>query len=468
MNVYSFAIFCFAFCSFFTGVLVWLRRQDSAGRIFLIFSLNNAAFGIFFAAFLLRNNPYDEALFLVRSANYFAVIVPATWLHFCLSFCKLQSKKWEAAKFIAYLVSFCIASTAFSPLFIPFIRPLLSFAYYATAGVTYNAFVIYFVMVVLIGFGLLIFKTMHASATEKKQYFGFIVSTAVAYTGAGLTFFPVYGFEFPQYGMLLMPSYPFVMAYYIMQGGLFDEERMAAAAHKDKLAALGILTASINHEIRAPLFVIRGTMEMESQNDKLNSKVLAQVDRITGIVSRLTHFAKKGVEEEAKIEAIDLKEILSDIRPLFQHQLNYQSIEYSQETPNDLPKVMADRRYLEEILFNLILNACQAVRETKDPKIKLTASRISSNVKRGRGGLRDTSYVSRDASEIEILISDNGPGIAPDQQKNIFKPFHTTKSEGTGLGLYITRQLVEKCGGKIEVQSELGKGASFSLIFRAI
>ena len=296
-----------------------------------------------------------------------------------------------------------------------------------------------------------------------------MATTGLGFLGGSLTFPPVYGVALPQYGLWIMPLYPLFMAISIMKYGLLTEENLVLVAHKDKLAALGVLTASINHEIRSPLFMLRGTIET-STNPETKAKLLCQIDRLTDIVSRVTHFAKKGVDEAAKIEALDLKEVLTDIRPLFQHQLNYQHIEYQQEIPADLPKVMADRRYLEEILFNLILNACQALKNTPDPKINLSAHAekmsfprpVVSIVEPRRESSR-RSLVSSLTPAITITIEDNGPGISSEQIKHIFKPFHTTKTEGTGLGLYITKQLVEKCGGKIEVKSEIGKGAKFTV-----
>ncbi len=162
---------------------------------------------------------------------------------------------------------------------------------------------------------------------------------------------------------------------------------------------------------------------------------------------------------------MDLKEVLTDIRPLFQHQINYQGIQYLQEIPANLPKILADKRYLEEILFNLILNACQALKSVSQPTIKLSAATLEHH----RLKTKDNRLGSRASGlgpAIVVTIADNGYGISSDQLKNIFKPFHTTKSEGTGLGLYITKQLIEKCNGKIEISSVPKKSTNFKIYFR--
>lgn len=459
MNPYAYSVLAFGVGALLIAVLVWAKLQNKTGFHYFLFSLFSGLWGLFAAQAYSNNFSYTESLFFSRIANLFALWIGPAWYGFVLVFSKTAKNKlpWKIL-YVLFGVSFVLSFFSFSSLYLD-VYEIVGFKYHPKSGPLYHIFTATFFSSIAIGYLYLFSYLKHLTGKEKKQCLWLVCSTGAGFAGGGLTFFPIYGIPLPQQAMFLMPLYPLFMGLAMMRYGLLNEENLILAAHKDKLAALGILTASINHEIRAPLFVIRGTMEMESQNDRLNSKVLAQVDRITGIVSRLTHFAKKGVEEEAKIEAIDLKEILSDIRPLFQHQLNYQSVTYSQEIPNDLPKVMADRRYLEEILFNLILNACQALKNTQSPIIKLSASILQDH--------RLGSRSSVPGPTIAIAIADNGHGIALDQQKNIFKPFHTTKSEGTGLGLYITKQLVEKCGGKIEVQSELGKGASFSLIFRA-
>ncbi len=255
--------------------------------------------------------------------------------------------------------------------------------------------------------------------------------------------------------LFLLPIYPFGLAYFISAKGLFSLEDLAEMAHKNKLADLGVITASVNHEIRGPLFLLRGTLESEIRKNHVSkesfSKMIRQIDRIADMITKLSNFSKKGVLAEVKLERLQLSEVLANIRPLLQHQLSFQHIEYHQVLPENLPDLLADRGYLEEVLFNLILNACQALKDTAQPKIELVASATFSALGRLAG--------------VTIVINDNGPGISPAAKKNLFKPFCTTKQEGSGLGLYITKQIVEKCGGKIFFDTPPRGGASFRLFF---
>ncbi len=457
MNSFAFSILLFSIGSIFMAIQILVRRRDNAGVIYFFLSGLYFIWGITFALMLTGNLPYDISLMLTRISNIAAAFIPVTWLYFCLVYTNRMSAN-KTIFFLLYLIPCGIAAVGFSDAFIPGLRSIVGFKYYAIAGFVYNFHLSIYFVITPIGFYQLWRSIQSLSGEERSRQLKFLMVSLLGYFGGGLSFFPVYDIAVPQYGLFLLPMYPFGKAYFMGSSGLlFDEERIAQAAHKDKLAALGILTASINHEIRAPLFLMRALVDTEAKGSLLQTRLSDQINRITAIVSRLTHFAKKGVEEAAKIEALDLKEVLSDICPLFQHQINYQSIEYVQNIPADLPKLMADRRYLEEILFNLILNACQALKNTPNPKIILTAS--------DRGGGRQSSGYG--PSEIEISISDNGPGISKDQLKNIFKPFHTTKQEGTGLGLYITKQLVEKCDGKIEIKAEPDSGAQFLLQFKS-
>lgn len=239
----------------------------------------------------------------------------------------------------------------------------------------------------------------------------------------------------------------------------FDVDSIAQAAHKDKLAAIGTLATSINHEIRNPLYIVKGLAESHLANMKegiysddkkalakaneVLSKSVDQAARAMDIMKRFAMFAKQGVSQTAQPEAVQLEDIMSDILPLVSHELELDKIQLIQMIPMGIT-LNVDRRHIEEILFNLIVNACQAMKsQGVEGEIKISAEGAS------------------------VMIEDNGPGISADDLAKIFEPFYTTKQEGTGLGLYITKQLVERNGGKISVESKLGQGTQFRMEFKA-
>ena len=115
------------------------------------------------------------------------------------------------------------------------------------------------------------------------------------------------------------------------------------------------------------------------------------------------------------------------------------------DLPSDLPNVFVDQRQIEQVLGNLTTNACQAMKADG----QLTVSSVQSQLK--------------GAQWVQISVKDTGTGITPENLKKLFEPLFTTKTRGIGLGLAVSRKLAEANGGRIEVESEVGKGSTFTL-----
>ena len=165
------------------------------------------------------------------------------------------------------------------------------------------------------------------------------------------------------------------------------------------------------------------------------------------IMKRFAMFAKQSVSQEPTLDRVDLANVMEDIHPLISYEFKLDKIELIKNIPANISPLYVDRRHIEEILFNLIVNACQAMKTREiGGRIEISAAQHNGTVK--------------------IKVEDNGPGIPADRLSKIFEPFYTTKEEGTGLGLYVTKQLVERNKGKISVKSEIGKGTIFSLEFQ--
>ena len=460
MNLYNVSLLCFTFCSLLLGMLVWLKRQDEIGKRYLIMSVFYSGWSIFIAVNL--NNTVSDAwgLFAGRLGNGFAIFIPVLWYHFVVTYSGRVNNCRQVVRFL-YCVSIAIACFTFSPWFIPKVAPMVGFKYYSQAGPLYYLQGLNFFIVVPLSFVELYRKIKISDGSESRQAKGLFLAALFGYLGGSPTFFPIFGIPLPQYTLFLLPLYPFSLAYFMIKQKLFDEADLAQAAHRDKLMAIGVLAASINHEVRNPLYVIKGQAEswLERQKEgvfpnekkviesagEVFSKTMQQADRAMDIIKRLSLFAKSGVDNEIKFENIRIRDVLEDVISLVRYELATHNIALSREIPADLPEVRADRRYLEEILFNLIVNAAQATKGSEKPgEIKISA--IFENDK------------------LQLEIADNGPGIPEDKIKDVFRPFYTTKEEGTGLGLYITKQLIERNGGAIQVYSCIGRGTSFRTI----
>lgn len=176
---------------------------------------------------------------------------------------------------------------------------------------------------------------------------------------------------------------------------------------------------------------------------QLLRKTVEQAERIAGIAQRLTDFSKPAPDHEIS-ESVPVDEVVDNVLSFVGHGLKVDNIHVVKEIDPQL-SIRANRKQIEQILLNLIINASQAV-NGRQGQIKIEASE-----RNGR---------------VEIQIRDTGPGIPRENLNRIFEPFFTTKESGTGLGLYVTKQLIERNKGRISVKSELGQGTTFILEFR--
>jgi two-component system NtrC family sensor kinase len=167
--------------------------------------------------------------------------------------------------------------------------------------------------------------------------------------------------------------------------------------------------------------------------------------------------AKRETDKVYEKQRVRVREVVARILPFVESELGLKKITILQNIPEEL-EVFADIQSLEEIFINLIVNACQAMPDGGEIEISATMP-SSPNLSRREG--------EEEIDKVIITIRDTGPGLAQDQLKRIFEPFYTTKVSGTGLGLYVVKQLVEKNGGRIDIRSEVGIGTVFSIILES-
>ena len=221
----------------------------------------------------------------------------------------------------------------------------------------------------------------------------------------------------------------------------------------DKLAAIGKLASGIAHEINNPLAVISekaGLMgDLLTQEDLKNSlnysklvkstqDIKKHVQRGKKVISRLMGFARK---EDVVYGNVDINSVLDETHDFLNKKAMFQNIAIMKEFQPDLPSIVTDGSQLQQVFINMVDNAIDAI--NKDGVIRLTTKGQDKGVL--------------------ISIADTGPGMPEELQKKIFDPFFTTKliGKGTGLGLSTSYDIVEKLGGRLTVESELGKGTTF-------
>jgi signal transduction histidine kinase len=149
---------------------------------------------------------------------------------------------------------------------------------------------------------------------------------------------------------------------------------------------------------------------------------------------------------EPTISEIQVDELFNRLKGFFKNDLKQQKIDFKLILCKSDLVINADLEMIEQVLINLIKNAIEAVKETAQPKIKLTADQTGNKV-------------------VTISVSDNGPGIPEENLDKIFIPFYSTKKDGSGIGLSLSRQIMKLHRGRIDVETEPGAGTTFTLEF---
>lgn len=210
----------------------------------------------------------------------------------------------------------------------------------------------------------------------------------------------------------------------------------------DRLANLGLFSASIAHEIKNGLVAINTFCQVmleKEENREMGEVVSRELKRIDGLVTQMLRLA---AHKPATLAPVNVHELLDVTLRLLEHQLNGRMIAVRREYQAAPAVVRADESRLQQALLNLLLNAMEAM---------------------GHGG-ELTMRTETPEGHLKISICDTGAGIAPENFDHIFETFFTTKKHGTGLGLAITRRIVEEHQGQIEAQSRVGAGSTFSIV----
>lgn len=219
---------------------------------------------------------------------------------------------------------------------------------------------------------------------------------------------------------------------------------------KEKLAAVGQLAAGIAHEIRNPLAGISGSIELLSQDkkdpdeQKLMKIILKEIDRLNNLITEFLDYSKP---EKMPDQPIDLSFVLDDV---------IQNIKLNPSTPQHLKLnlnisksiVAGFSDKLKQGFLNIMMNAVQAMKDQPAPTLSVSTE--------------------QNLSQVIVKIKDNGIGMTETVRNRIFEPFFTTKSKGTGLGMAITHKVFDSHGAKIEIDSQVGSGTEFKIIFNKV
>ena len=242
-----------------------------------------------------------------------------------------------------------------------------------------------------------------------------------------------------------------------------EAERKAQAelAHVTRVATMGELTASIAHEVNQPLTAAVNSAsaclrwlaanELEEARQS-NSRVIASVRRASEIIAGIRALAKKAPLQK---EPLDLNETIDEAIAMVRSELRASNVSLQTQLANDLPLIKGDRVQLQQVILNLIINAIEAMAEIKEAPRTLTVS------------LERTADLSDNSDHVIIAVRDSGPGLDMTSLDRLFDTFYTTKPQGLGMGLAISRSIIEAHGGRLWATPNTEVGATFQFTLPA-
>ncbi len=253
-----------------------------------------------------------------------------------------------------------------------------------------------------------------------------------------------------------------------------------------KLAAVGRLAAGLAHEIGNPLGAVRGYLDLLSRKDEPNrltpseeSEIIERTDkeisRIDKIVKEFLDLARPSKEPPSKL---DVNALVEETAAMIEHHDGLKGVSAKLELNRDIPPVIIDEGKLRQVFLNLLINAAEAMGEggkvtIRTEVVERTETGGSVSVERratDRGTYDEGARKRRAKRYVSISFRDTGCGIEDKDMDKIFDPFFTTKEtgSGTGLGLFVSRSIIETFGGFLEMDSRLGEGTEFRVILPGV
>lgn len=222
-------------------------------------------------------------------------------------------------------------------------------------------------------------------------------------------------------------------------------------AHLSRVAMLGELSGALAHELSQPLTAVlsnaqaarhtldRHPVDLEQLRVTLDD-IIRSDKRAGAVIDRLRSLLRKG---DAALQPVDVSEVAREVLDLAYGEITSRRIAVTSVLPPAIPPVLGDRVQLQQVVLNLVLNACDAMSAIKAAERHLALS------------------ATTDAGFVQLVVSDRGPGIPEDQLERVFEPFVTFREKGLGLGLAISRSIVSAHGGSIRAENNAGSGATF-------
>ena len=236
------------------------------------------------------------------------------------------------------------------------------------------------------------------------------------------------------------------------------QKAQAELAHATRVMTMGEVASSIAHEINQPLGAIvnygsaclrllKSSPANLAEMAAALSAIVSDADRASAIIARIRALSKKAPPQ---IAALQVRDVVTDILALVRHELTGRRIALRTVLPGDLSPVLGDRIQLQQVLLNLVVNSIQAMNKVPEDRRQLV--------------IEARSHVSEDKSFVLITVADSGIGLKAEQLPKLFETFYTTKPEGMGMGLAISRSIVEAHGGRLWATPNADLGATLQFM----
>jgi len=230
------------------------------------------------------------------------------------------------------------------------------------------------------------------------------------------------------------------------------QQAQAELAHMNRVATLGQLASSLAHELNQPLagilsnaqaarrFIVHEPPDMQEVDDGL-ADIVSDARRAKDVIRRTRELLKRG---EIKRDPLDINEAIHDTAQIMHSEMVIRGILLTLDLAHDLPLIRGDRVQLQQVILNLLTNGAEAMREVSADQKALEVRTSMS-----------------EAEEVQVSVRDTGVGITPDELEEIFDAFYTTKATGLGMGLAITRNIVQAHGGRLWAEPNPDRGMTF-------
>ena len=250
----------------------------------------------------------------------------------------------------------------------------------------------------------------------------------------------------------------------------------------ERLAHLGTMVATVSHEIKSPLGIVRSTAELLEKrikkvapgNEQLARIIVDETTRLNNIVMEFLDFARP---QEPKLARVDVNSVIRRAVQFIEPSAREKNVEVRAELDPHLPAIDLDQDMFYRVLLNILVNGLQAMHDQGILQVtsasgetdgSVTVNGLSSREAGAAGAVMTKDGQNprepRTAGAVKIMVRDNGKGMTAEKVGQIFKPFFTDKNRGTGLGLAISRNIIEHHRGTIAVESKEGEGTTFTIV----